>query len=629
MSGTESLHHEGILLLHGGNATAAELLFRAALRLSPTAGETAYQLGLALARQNKLSEASDQFRLCTELQPDFASAHADLGLALFKMGRHDEAVTAYRTLTRLRPVSAPAHFALGNVLRTAGALQEAVDEYRTAIQLDPAFADCHRNLGLSLASLGDLNAAEASFCTALRLSPEFAAVHNDLGLVLLDLDRPGEAAAAFREAVRLDPESPEPVSNLGVALTALGLLEEAIVCHERAVEMAPASPGVHNNYGIALRAAGNADAAVDEFRKAQRLDPNNAGVLNNLGEDRLKRGDFPTALDYFKRALRADPSAPEPHLNQAVIWLTSGDFRRGWPEFEWRWKQKGITPRRFAQPRWDGTPLAGKTILLRDEQGLGDTIQFVRYASVVKRQGCRVVLECVPLLLPLLSGCPGIDLLVPSGSPLPPFDVEAPLLSLPAIIGTTLDTVPAHIPYLSADPDRIRRWQVLTELVPGFRIGIAWQGNKHYAADRDRSIPLRSFRHLAVEGVRLVSLQIGPVGKQLASLAEPFPVHQIGAGWDEDGAFLDTAAILSHLDLVVSADTAVAHLAGALGVPVWLALARTADWRWLRDRPASPWYPSTRLFRQELPGDWESLFHKMAARLHEVLRARKPRDADA
>jgi hypothetical protein len=296
-----------------------------------------------------------------------------------------------------------------------------------------------------------------------------------------------------------------------------------------------------------------------------------------------------------------------------LAWLVSGDLERGWPEYEWRWRTKDFPRRSFAAPRWDGEALEGRTILLYAEQGLGDTLQFIRYAPLVQRRGGVVLVEAQPALVPLLKSCPGIDQLVPSGSPLPDFDVQVPLLSLPALLHTTRDTVPADMPYLSADPARSERWAAELRGIPGFRIGIAWQGNPTYRDDRHRSLPVKHFEPLArLPGVRLVSLQKGFGREQLASVPD-WNVLDLADRLDEaGGAFMDTAAVMQHLDLVVTSDTAIAHLAGALGVPVWVVLPFARDWRWLLDREDCPWYLTMRLFRQKRWGDWDELFTRVA-----------------
>ena len=329
---------------------------------------------------------------------------------------------------------------------------------------------------------------------------------------------------------------------------------------------------------------------------------------------RLKgQGKLDGAAACCRRALELKPDFAEAHLQQSLLSLVTGDFQRGWTEYEWRWKDKQWQRRNFSQPLWDGQRLEGKTILLHAEQGLGDTIHFVRYVPQVKQRGGTVIVECPKPLLSLLTSGAGIDRLVGRGEELPPFDLQAPLLSLPGIFRTSLETIPADVPYLFADPGLVEHWRRELGSIAGFKIGIAWHGSPKHPNDRNRSIPLASFEPLArCSRVRLLSLQKGTGAEQLQDLAGRIPVADVGSRLDD---FRDTAAVLVNLDLVIACDTAVAHLAGALGVPVWVALPFTADWRWLLDRSDSPWYPTMRLFRQRQPGDWPGVFEDIKAEL--------------
>jgi len=355
------------------------------------------------------------------------------------------------------------------------------------------------------------------------------------------------------------------------------------------------------------------------------LNPGYVEAHNNLGAACKDLGRVDEAIACYRRALELKPAYVEAHWNLAFALLLAGDWQHGWPEYEWRWQRKEWSPRRFPQPMWDGASLAGKTILLHAEQGLGDTIQFIRYASIVKRHGAAVLVECPKPLLGVLEGCPGVDQWIAQRDGLPAFDVHAPLLSLPGILKTTVENIPAEIPYLFARPALIDRWRQALIDLDGFKIGIAWQGNPKYGDDRVRSIPLRCFAPLAqIPGVRLVSLQKGAGSEQLAEARDLFPVADFGDQLDQSGPFLDTAALMKNLDLVIAADTAAAHLAGALGVPVWLALPFMPEWRWLLDRSDTPWYPSMRLFRQKERGNWGGVFDEIHNALRERLSSREP-----
>ncbi len=308
-----------------------------------------------------------------------------------------------------------------------------------------------------------------------------------------------------------------------------------------------------------------------------------------------------------------------------MIWLMQGDLERGWVEYEWRWRGDSYPARPFRQPAWDGSPLQGRTILLHAEMGLGDTLHFIRYAPLVQRRGGRVLVECQPPLLRLLGRCPGIDGLFPRGAALPAFDVHAGLMSLPRLFGTTLANVPAEVPYLFAEPDRVQQWGRELGQEPGFRIGIVWEGSRSNPYRRFRDFPPTCFEPLArLEGVRLLSLQKGAGEEALREIAGRFSVTDLGPRLDRDtGAFVDTAAVLMNLDLVIACDSAMGHLAGALGVPVWLALGHPPEWRWLLQGESTPWYPTMRLFRQDASRDWAPVFQRMAAEVEASLRTRR------
>jgi hypothetical protein len=355
--------------------------------------------------------------------------------------------------------------------------------------------------------------------------------------------------------------------------------------------------------------------AEASYREALRLKPDLFEAHLSLGQLFQEQQQWDETKACFARALHLRPDQAEAHVELAYLQLRLGDFERGWAEYEWRWQTQHFRPHRraFRQPPWDGSALAGRTILLYVEQGVGDAVQFLRFAPLVKQRGGTVLLECPPALLTLCSGAAGVDRLIPQGSPHPEFDVQAPLLSLPRILGTTEATIPAGVPYLRADPARVAHWRGELAALPGFQVGISWQGNPDNPTDYKRSAPLEAFAPLAgVPGVRLVSLQKGHGAEQLQGVLGRWPVTDLASRIVD---WADTAAILGNLDLVVCVDTALAHLAGALAVPVWVALPFVADWRWLVDREDSPWYPTMRLFRQGRRGDWAGVFRRLAEEL--------------
>jgi hypothetical protein len=416
--------------------------------------------------------------------------------------------------------------------------------------------------------------------------------------------------------------------NLGNVLREQGQLDGAVACYDQALRLRPEYGKAYINKGIALVARGDIDEALRCLEHGVALKPDLADAHSSLGAALCCQRRFGEALACYERALAINPEYSEAAWNRALIWLLLGDYERGWPAYEWRWRCKRTTPLPpITAPRWDGSPLDGRTILLYAEQGLGDTIQFIRYAALVKAKGGRVILQCQNALLHSLSRTPGIDGLVGWGATPPPFGVWLPLMSLPAVLGTTLDSIPGGVPYVFPDPDLVAHWRRQLAPVRGYRVGIAWQGSPRHAWDQHRSIPLERFEPLArVPGVRLISLQKGAGSEQLRALGGRFPVLSLGELFNEDsGPFMDSAAVIANLDLVVSVDSAPAHLAGAMGMPAWVALPYAPDWRRLLDRSDSVWYPTLRLFRQERFGDWAAVMRQMADALPAEVAGRPPR----
>jgi tetratricopeptide (TPR) repeat protein len=582
------LRHQGLMLFRRGQLAQAEDRLRQALTLLPDDAELHNNLGTVLAGQGRLTEALPCFDEAVRRRPGYAHAQHNRGNALRDLGRHAESVPCYEQARRLRPGDGAICFDLGLALLALSRRDEAVACLRQAVALRPNHADSHSRLGQTLAEAGRWAEALDSYRRLTVLRPDCADAHHNLAVVLARLGRHTEAAASYRDALHLRPDHAEDHNNLGMALAELGQHDEAATAFRQAIGFNADYAEAHNNLAITLVALGDAEDGLASFAEALRLRP-----------------DYPKA-----------------RTNRALALLQTGDYEQGWREYEWRWRTEDFKRRDFGKPRWDSTSLAGRTILLHAEQGLGDTVQFIRYAALVQERGGRVLVEAPARLLPLLRRCPGIDDWIAQGQPLPDFDVETPLLSLPALVGTTQETVPAAVPYLSAEPALQARWAEELRAIEGFKVGIAWQGSRTYRGDRSRSIALRHFAPLAcLPGVRLVSVQKGYGSEQLAALAEEWGIVDLGQRLDEGaGAFVDTAAVLTQVDLVVCSDTSVAHLAGALAAPVWLALASACDWRWGLRGEETPWYPTMRLFRQQRAGDWNEVFMRLAEQLRERMR---------
>jgi tetratricopeptide (TPR) repeat protein len=574
----------------------------------------------------RLAEAELLYRQILQAEPDHADALHLLGVLALQSGRHQAAVEYIGNALRLKPHQAAAHANLGTVHAQQGRLNEAVACFRRAVELAPQFAAAHANLGSALVKQGQPAQAEEVLRHALRLQPDAAEAHVNLAVALLEQGKLEEALASCDQALRLRPDLAPAHYHRGLILTRQEKWPEVVACYTQAVRHDPGYADAQNNLGAALEKLGRVDEALAAYAEALRLRPDYPEALNNRGSALSLQSKLEEALASYDMALGLKPDFAEAHQARSMIHLMRGKYEQGWPEFEWRHRCPGDRLPAFAQPAWDGTPLAGRRVLLFAEQGLGDTLQFVRYAPLVKERGGQVILACQRPLLQLLNGCPGIDRLVAREDTLPDFDVYAALLSLPRIFGTTVATVPAPVPYLSADPALVEHWRGVLAPYTGFKIGIAWQGNPRQGLDRHRSFPLACIEPLArVHGVQLFSLQKGHGLEQLHDLHGRFPIIDLGPRLDETtGPFLDTAAVMKNLDLVICPDTSLAHLAGALAVPVWLPLSRAPEWRWLWDRPDTPWYPTMRLFRQERLGDWESVFARIVDALASSRRGLLP-----
>jgi Tfp pilus assembly protein PilF len=473
-------------------------------------------------------------------------------------------------------------------------------------------------IGWRLFRAGEMARADGVCRKVLEIDPAASEAWQLIGAIHHVRGNDEEAVKSYRHVLRLEPNHVEALNNLGVALRSQGQTDEAIACFQRAVTIDPAHADAHSNLGNALHEDGQYENAVACYRHALQFDPRHFDAHNNLGNTLRALGTLTESIKSYERALALRPDDAQVHLSRSLCWLQMGDFERGWAEYEWRLKCKDYAIPSFRQPVWDGSALDGHTILLYADHGMGDSIQFVRYAPRVKERGGRVIVACQQPLARLMPTCPGVDQVVVQGSAMPDFDVYAPLMSLPRVFGTRLSTIPAEVPYLIPDAGLVERWRGLTEQVDGFKVGIAWQGNPQFRGDRLRSFRLAQFEPLAhIAGVRLVSIQKGAGSEQIAELGGRFPATDLGSQFAD---FMDTAAVMLNLDLVITSDSSRTHLAGALGIPTWVAIPVATDWRWMTEGETNPWYPTMRLFRQTRTGDWDDVFERIAGELRALIQ---------
>ncbi len=550
---------------------------------------------------------------------DPARSYNTQGIAFARQGRWADAAACFEQAVRLNDAFAPAHNNLANIYLFQGRLAESVAHYQKAVHYAPDDAEAWNNMSNAYQQAGHPGDAETCARRALALRPNFAEAHNHLGMAVEGLGKTDEACTQYREALRLRPEFPEALNNLGRLLRQQGRYDESAACSQKAVQLNPDFVEAHVNLGNVFLQTGQFAQARAALQEALRRRPDFVDALNFHGTLAMKEGKPEEALVHFEEALRLQPDNGDSHFNRGLALLLAGDLERGWPEYEWRWRVKEaqslvVVALARQRPFWNGSPIAGKTLLVHAEQGLGDTIQFLRYLPLVKNLGATVIFACPAPLIPLASRCAGFDRIIPLDRDFPAHDEHIPLMNLPRIFGTTLATIPAQGPYLFAEPALVDHWRCELAEFSGRKIGIAWQGNPKNLHDALRSIPLRCFAPLAgLSGVRLFSLQKGPGSEQIADVSGQFELTDLGSRLDESGAFLDTAAVMLNLDLIITSDTATAHLAGALGRPVWVALCYAPDWRWLLHREDSPGYPSMRLFRQHSVSRWDEVFERMAS----------------
>lgn len=564
-------------LHQAGRFADAERGYRAVLAQIPDSDPALHGLGIVLARTGRFSEAVGLLERAIAVRGTLAAYHADLGAVLALAGRPEVALAAYRRALALAPRDAQARRNCGTILLRLDRVVEAMAEIRLAAALAPGVPENHVALAEALLAAGDLPAAETAVRKALDLHPTLADAHLTLGTILRRGERLQPAIAAFRQALALNPGLAAARLNLGHCLVLTGAWTEACACYRAIPD--PDPHGAHARAG-----EGNALAALGRFAEAHSC---------------------------FDRALAGRPDDPGIRWNRALALLADGAWSEGWDGFETRLQRPEFrTGMARSSPPWQGEPLAGQTILLHAEQGLGDTLHFVRYVPLVAARGGRVVLEVQPSLVTLMARLPGPATVVAQGNALPAFDRHCPLLSLPRAFATTRATVPSAIPYLTADPARVAAWRPRIDAAAAGRlkVGLVWAGNPRVWDDALRSPRLPPLLPLLeVPGVCWFSLQQGDGCRDLALPAvAPWRDRLIACGPDLVD-FDETAAVMENLDLVISSCTAPAHLAGALGRPVWLLLGPAPDWRWLRERTDTPWYPTMRLFRQPTPGTWDTV----------------------
>jgi tetratricopeptide (TPR) repeat protein len=575
-----AFHQQGQLL-------KAQALYEEVIKVEPTHFQALYLLGMVAAQTNNLPKAVDLISQSIALKSDYAEAYCNLG----------------------------------NVLQGLGQLESAIINYEHAITIKPDYAEVYFSRGVALKNLHQLDAAIASYDQAIFCNSNYVAAYYNRGNVLKELGRLAEAIASYNQVITLKADHLDAYYNCGVALYGLRQFDAAISSYDRVIELKPLDADAYYNRGVALSALGQLTAAIASYDQAIAIRPAYAEVYINRGVALKSLGQFDAAIASYDKALSLKPDNTEGHWNKSILNLLRGNFAQGWEDYEWRWKRDLSLPKNsgLSQPLWLGKEsLKDKVILLHSEQGLGDTLQFCRYVKLVSDLGARVVLTVPKPLLGLLSVLDGVDQLVAKGSALPEFDFHCPLLSLPLAFKTNLENIPHPPHYLTSNASKVVQWQKKLGSKTKPRVGLVWSGSTTLANDHNRSILLADLiKHLPVD-FQYVSLQKEVREIDLSTLQSHPDISHFGNDLND---FSDTAALCEAMDVIVSVDTSVAHLAGALGKPAWVLLPFDPDWRWLLDRTDSPWYPSAKLYRQAHIGDWEGVFRRLGG---DLIQAFKP-----
>jgi tetratricopeptide (TPR) repeat protein len=643
-----TLYDEGLRHFKSGRLAVAEEHFRQALAFDPKHADSLHLLGLIHAQGSDLDLAIEYIAKAIKSNPGIPDYFSNLGKLLGRQGRREEALKSYDLALKLKSDSVDVWIRIGDLLQALRRFDEALLTYDHALTLDPVNAEAalhgalllleleryeqallkfdivqtippvhagvFYNRAICLSRLARWEEAAESYRDALKIVPQSHDNHHGLGTALFNLRRFDEAHAHFRRAIEIKPDFIPALNNLGNTIVDLKRSEEAVAIFDQALLQSPDLAELHCNKANALKALGRLDDALACYDRAIGLKPNYPEAHNNRGtclEDMMRMAE---ALFSYKNALALKPDYAEAHWNYALNRLRLGDLKTGWVESEWRWKCPALQlqQRDFVQPLWLGAEaIEDKVLLLHSDQGLGDAIQFLRYVPLVAARGARIVLEIDRALHELCSGQPGSARIIPKGDALPAFDFHCPLSSLPLAFDTTLNTIPQATPYLSAG-DNAGSWKQRLGSMKSPRIGLVWAGNPNHNNDRNRSIPLEMLYPLLNVEAQFFSLQKEVRSSDRAILRDAAEIIDLG---QELGSFVETAAIIENLDLLISVDTSVAHLAGALGRPVWILLPYVPDWRWQLIRTDSPWYPTARLFRQSETRDWPSVVDQAVAAL--------------
>ncbi len=618
----EAYNNLGNVQYKQGNFAEAVSSYHRAIELSPNYSNAHCNLGNAWRSQGNLTAAIASFQRALQINPNYANAYYGLGNALDEQGNYEQAIANLGRSIQLNPHYADAHMSLGNVLVKVENFKDAVSSYDRALELNPNRSDIYYNLGKIWHKWGNLPEAIASYSKAIALKPS-AETYNNLGTVLSNQGQHEQAIAVYYKSLELNPQLAIVYYNLAAALNQTGRIEAAISSYAHAIELQRDYPEAYINLGNIFKEQDDLSAAISSYYQALDLNPNYTEAYSNLGAAFQAQGNLAEAIANYHQALAINPKFSDARANLSYALLMTGDFKNGWQEYEYRFatkEQEAIIHPPQNRPKWDENLQYKGELILVTEQGLGDSIQFVRYAQILQNIGLKISIQCDPQLKRLFSGISGIHQVYTSPESASPESQWYPLMSIPQVLSAQLNdqNIPAQVPYLPIPLERVEYWQSKLRDRDQFIVGIGWQGNPKAERSilKGRSFKLENFKYLAnIPNIKLVSLQKGFGSEQLDECDFRHKFVDVQAEISANTEFIDTGAIMLNCDLVITSDTAMAHLAGALGRLTWIALKQIPEWRWMLNRPDSIWYPTMRLFRQHQNGDWTAVFQEISDEL--------------
>ncbi|BBO79780.1 hypothetical protein DSCO28_03460 [Desulfosarcina ovata subsp. sediminis] len=608
-----------------GDHEKSAVLYQRVIKHDPMDYASYFKLGVIATHGNENDQAVEYYNQALRLNPELEEAWNNLGLLLKQEGPSEDVVRCFRKAIQISPRFHEALHNLGNAYVAMDRLEQAIACFKRVVEIKPDYANALIQLAAVFKREKDYDRSLVYYFKALKIKNKSVKLNASIGDVFIAQKRHATAKRFIASALELDPDCPEALFSLAVIESDAGNIERSIQIYHRILDLRPESKESYYNLACKLAELDRMHEAIQIAKKLLDIDPDHAEMHNNLGSYYRATGDIKSAIFHFKRAVEIDSSLAHPHFNLALTHLLCGDFLNGWKEYDWRTRveQYKADYRYSDVPLWDGAPFRGKTLLIYDEQGLGDTLQFIRYLPLVKKLGGRVFFETRKTLIPLVGNFPGVDVLLErdgNGNQKRTYDLCIPLMSVPVRMGTTRSTIPNSVPYLSASHERKKKWQHVFKK-KHIKIGIVWSGNKNHINDARRSCGIEHFKQIVhVPNLSFFSLQ-KDVSREEKAFLTRLGIDDIGSVFED---FADTAAVIDFLDLVISVDTSVVHLAGAMGKRVWALLAFDPDWRWLLETDKSPWYPSISLFRQKTPGDWTGVFDDIQVKLSEFARNNLP-----